>query len=147
MVDSKAKGRSPKRRKERSEMGERILLVKMRSAKGIRARSQARGISPDSAAVTERAVKMVKKRKSAKRRMRGQTAKDSGEAGRNFRESARKAKLKKSSERISAEPIFLWHFLQRPFKKSQEKMGMLSYHFSWCLHFGQMERLDFTGFK
>ena len=89
-----------------------------------------RGISPNLASATARAVKIVKKIRREMKEMSDQTETVSKEVGRNFRERARKAKPKKSSERISAGPIFLWHFRQRPFKKIQEKIGMLSYHFS-----------------
>lgn len=44
---------------------------------------------------------------------------------------ARKAAAVPSSARSSARPILALHWRHFPFKASQERMGMLSYHFNW----------------
>ena len=63
------------------------------------------------------------------------------------RPSNKKAMARLISERNSAKPIFLPHFRHFPFRKSQEKIGILSYHFNLYLQERQTEReprgLDF----
>ena len=61
-------------------------------------------------------------------------------AGQNLRLRNKVARPRPNSEKSSVRPIFSWHFLQRPLRKSQEKIGMFSYQLSCLLQCSQMER-------